>query len=454
MDVEVSPSIPKRRDRPLLVTFGAVLLLIGAASAVFVGAYNGQRVAGLATRVQQIERALGSAELARIHIAHASHLASERADSATVIRTLEAATDLLAATETELKDYSALLAAPNEEISLALSAFADATSRAIDQLRAGRAAAATELVVSQLDPAHTSLREALLEAQRSDAAEINQTSTALGRVADIVRFLLAFAIPAAGMTVYRWVMNRQRRQSELLLRVESERAINKSKDEFIANVSHELRTPLTGIVGFAQLLRDSELDQSDLEIVRLIVDQSADLSRMVDDLLTAARADANALTINRRPVAIRREVDEVIRFIELMQTEIDVNCQEATVVIDPERFRQVLRNLLVNARKHGGSTIRVRGSIKEGSYVCTVIDDGPGVPEHVRERLFSRFVHTGEAPVIMGSVGLGLAIVRELCRLMGCEVSYRRVRGETWFSITMPMADGALDLRDALAVSA
>ncbi|CAN5203093.1 hypothetical protein BH18ACT5_BH18ACT5_05240 [soil metagenome] len=453
----MSPTIgPKRRDRPLLVTFGAVLLLIGAASAVFVGSYNGQRVAGLATRVQQVERTLGSAELARVYIAQAAYLSSEPSTTRreTVSRTLDAASESLAATGAEIEQYFSLLKTPDVEISESLAAFSETAHLAINQLQAGQVAAVKALVVSRLGPTHEALQEALLAVQRNDAGEINQTSTALGRVADVVRFLLAFAIPAAGMTVYRWVMNRQRRQSELQLRIESEKAINKSKDEFIANVSHELRTPLTGIVGFAQLLCDSKLERDDLEIVKLIVNQSADLSRMVDDLLTAARADANALTINPRPVAIAGEVAEVIRFIELMQTDIEVKCQEAMVVIDPERFRQVLRNLLVNARKHGGSAIKVRGGIKDGTYVCTVIDDGPGVPEHVRERLFSRFVHTGEAPVIMGSVGLGLAIVRELCRLMGCEVAYRRVRGETWFSVTMPMADAALDLREALAASA
>ena len=242
------------------------------------------------------------------------------------------------------------------------------------------------------------------------------------------------------MTTYRWVMNRQRLTAEVRRSLETEMAINKSKDDFIANVSHELRTPLTGIVGFAQILQESDLQAADLEVVRMIVDQSADLSRMVDDLLTAARADANALTIHPRAVDIRTEVAEIVRFVELMRVTVDVECEEAQVVIDPERFRQVLRNLLVNARKHGGSKIKVRGVKKDGTYVCTVIDDGPGVPPHVQERLFSRFVHTSEDPAIMDSVGLGLAIVRELCRLMSCEVAYRRVRGETWFSVTMPVA--------------
>lgn len=73
-----------------------------------------------------------------------------------------------------------------------------------------------------------------------------------------------------------------------------------------------MRTPLTGIIGFAQLLEESSLGPNELEVVRLIVDQSAALSRMVDDLLTAARAHANALTIHPREVAIRDEVDEVV----------------------------------------------------------------------------------------------------------------------------------------------
>jgi signal transduction histidine kinase len=317
----------------------------------------------------------------------------------------------------------------------------DSSEEAIAYLETAQQSLAAAAISKNVEPAVEGLQQSLNTLQRADAAEINRTTSVLGRVADVIRFLLAFALPAAGMTVYRWVLNRQRTQSEMRLRIESERTINKSKDEFIANVSHELRTPLTGIVGFAQLLESSNLEPAELEVVRLIVDQSAELSRMVDDLLTAARADANALTINLIEASIQSEVDEVVRFVELMRTDVEVICQDAVVMIDPERFRQVLRNLLVNARKHGGSRIKVRGVVKDNKYICTVIDDGPGVPMHVQERLFSRFVHTGEAPVIMGSVGLGLAIVEELCRLMDCEVSYRRVKGETWFSVTMPLAE-------------
>ena len=429
------------RDRPLLVAFAVILLLIASAAAVFVGAYNGQRVAGLATRVQHVERAQSSANLSVVYLTQAAYVLRDSDSSATVARLIDSARQSLATTMSEIEALAVLM--PDEPASAIarLDSLAEASERAIAHLEAAQPVLAAATIGDKVEPALRRLQENLNTWQRADAAEINQTTSALGRVADMIRFLLAFALPAAGMTVYRWVMNRQRSQSEMRLRIESEKAINRSKDEFIANVSHELRTPLTGIVGFAQLLETSDLEPAELEVVRLIVDQSAELSRMVDDLLTAARADANALTINLVDASIQDEVDEVVRFVELMRTDVEVFCQDAMVVVDPERFRQVLRNLLVNARKHGGSKIKVRGVVKDDSYVCTVIDDGPGVPIHVQERLFSRFVHTGEAPVIMGSVGLGLAIVQELCRLMNCEVAYRRVKGETWFAVTMPLAE-------------
>jgi signal transduction histidine kinase len=442
------------RDRPLLLAFAVVLLLIASAAAVFVGAYNGQRVAGLATRVQHAERAQSSANLSVVYLTQAAYLLRDSGRSITVDRLVESARFALSTTTSELEALEALTPDTTVNTLEMLAGLMEASEIAIAQLEAARPTLAARAISNQVETAFESLQENLNTLQRADATEINQTTSVLGRVADIVRFLLAFALPAAGMTVYRWVMNRQRTQTEMRLKVESERAINKSKDEFIANVSHELRTPLTGIVGFARLLESSDLEPSSLEVVRLIVDQSAELSRMVDDLLTAARADANALTINLIDASIQSEVDEVVRFVELMRTEVEVFCQDAMVVIDPERFRQVLRNLLVNARKHGGSKIKVRGIVKDSKYICTVIDDGAGVPTHVQERLFSRFVHTGEAPVIMGSVGLGLAIVQELCRLMHCEVSYRRVKGETWFSVTMPLAERTLQLADERLVMA
>ena len=394
--------------------------------------------------MQHAERAQSSANLAVVYLTQAAYVLRDSGTSETVDRLVESARFALSTSTSELDALMALTPeTPADPLEMQASLVA-ASEIAISQLEAARATSAAGAISNEVEPALVTLQENLDKLQRADASEINQTTSVLGRVADIVRFLLAFALPAAGMTVYRWVLNRQRTQTEMRLRVESERAINKSKDEFIANVSHELRTPLTGIVGFARLLESSDLEPSSLEVVRLIVDQSAELSRMVDDLLTAARADANALTINLVDASIQNEVGEVVRFVELMRTEVEVFCQDAMVVIDPERFRQVLRNLLVNARKHGGSKIKVRGVVKDGKYICTVIDDGAGVPTHVQERLFSRFVHTGEAPVIMGSVGLGLAIVQELCRLMDCEVSYRRVKGETWFSVTMPLAERTL----------
>lgn len=428
------------RDLPLLATFAVALILIGSASAVFVGSYNGQRMAGLATRVQHLERTLGSAELVKVYIGQAVYLSTGANAAEEWEASIDAATESMAAVVSESDGYLSLSASRHPTLLERRRSFADIGDQAIEFIRADQTGPAVQLVVEELDPAYEQLRATLVDLQRVDAAEINRTSSALGRVADVVRFLLAFALPAGGITAYRWVMNRQRRNAEMRLRLESEKEVNQAKDEFIANVSHELRTPLTGIVGFAQLLRESDLDRSDLEVVGMIVEQSAELSRMVDDLLTAARADADALTIQAREVAIRDEVIEVVNFVQLMRTDIEVTCQDASVVVDPERFRQVLRNLLVNASKHGGSRVRVRGVTKENTYVCTVIDDGPGVPAHVEERLFSRFVHTGDAPVLMGSVGLGLAIVQELCRLMDCHVSYRRVRGETWFSVTVPLA--------------
>ena len=407
---------------------------------MFVGSYNGQRMAGLATRVQHLERAIGSAELTRVFLTQAAYLSSDPGSVDTLAGTVEALDESLGAILNETEGYLTLSASPSPIITETRHEFATVAGEAIELAQNGFAAQAGKVIVEEVNPVYDRLVAELLVLQRADAAEINQSSSVLGRIADVVKFLLAFAIPAAGMTTYRWVMNRQRLNAEIRLSLQTEMAINQSKDDFIANVSHELRTPLTGIVGFAQILQESDLEPADLEVVRLIIDQSADLSRMVDDLLTAARADANALTIHPREVDIRVEVADIVRFVELMRVSVDVECEAAQVVIDPERFRQVLRNLLVNARKHGGSKIKVRGVNKEGTYVCTVIDDGPGVPPHVQERLFSRFVHTSENPAIMDSVGLGLAIVRELCRLMSCEVAYRRVRGETWFSVTMPVA--------------
>ena len=111
----------------------------------------------------------------------------------------------------------------------------------------------------------------------------------------------------------------------------------------------------------------------------------------------------------------------------------------ATIKTDPLRFRQVLRNLVSNALRHGGPNNLVAGRIDNDYYVLQVRDDGPGIPAALEDRLFTRFIHQGDEPLLTGSVGLGLAIAQLLTNLTGGTIAYARQRDETVFTVRFPI---------------
>jgi signal transduction histidine kinase len=257
---------------------------------------------------------------------------------------------------------------------------------------------------------------------------------------DALRMTVVFFLVAGAAAAYGLYVRRIFDRGAVEVREYFEANLASSKDTFIANVSHGLRTPLTGVVGFAHLLEESDLGPEERESVKMIIAESAELSRMVDDLVTAAQLDADAVTVAVEPVSMFEEVEKVCDFMDLVGAEIGIDIQDVDVMVDPTHFSQILRNLLTNAHRHGKPTITVRGTVANGKYICHVVDQGPGVATDDQSRLFTRFSSSVFGSQFSGAVGLGLAVVAELTARMGCEISYRRIRGETQFVLSMPLA--------------
>jgi len=119
---------------------------------------------------------------------------------------------------------------------------------------------------------------------------------------------------------------------------------------------------------------------------------------------------------------------------------IAIQAEPGQIRSDRLRFRQVIRNLLSNARKYGGANARVVGGEVSGWYEIRVEDDGDGIPDELSERLFQRYLHEGDMPTVLGSVGLGLSIVSALAEGMGGAVWYERNAGWTSFVVRVPLA--------------
>ncbi len=219
----------------------------------------------------------------------------------------------------------------------------------------------------------------------------------------------------------------------------------KSKDQFIASVSHELRTPLTAVVGLTDELRNHHSTFSPAEqqeFMNLIAEQAGDVANIVEDLLVAARADIGTVSLASKEIDIAAAVrslaetadDRIGPALELP------SYGHLRALADEARVRQILRNLMSNARRYGGDTIIVRAG-QEGARVWIEVgDDGPGIIEAERERIFEPYTTAHPVSGVTAAVGLGLTVSRQLARLMKGDLTYRSENGESTFRLTLPVS--------------
>jgi signal transduction histidine kinase len=220
-----------------------------------------------------------------------------------------------------------------------------------------------------------------------------------------------------------------------------------AKDRFIATVSHELRTPLAAVVGFSGELAlglDGYTRDEVVEMVSLISGQSKEVAQLVDDLLTAERAASGNLTVSPRAIEL---LDECRSIVGSLGVDMDVTLigGPAMAWADTLRTRQIVRNLLTNAHRYGGPHVRVEVASRVDGASLVVSDDGPGVKGIDAEHIFDPYYRSqaSEADARPDSVGLGLAVARQLARMMGGDLVYRRRAGWTRFELTLPSAPDA-----------
>ena len=234
------------------------------------------------------------------------------------------------------------------------------------------------------------------------------------------------------------------REAAVLEAEESKAALQaqlESKDQFVASVSHELRTPLAAVLGFSSELADEHSSMPETErceLAAVVASQAAEVSHIVEDLLVAARAESDMLTIVPESIDLRAEIDDLLAHLDC-PTEVPVTGAVSHVVADRVRARQIVRNLVTNAFRHGGSKVWVELSTADGMALVSVHDDGPGVPEDHIDSIFDPYERAHQTAGLPQSVGLGLAVARQLSRLMGGDVRYSYVECTT-FTLTLPVA--------------
>ncbi len=240
--------------------------------------------------------------------------------------------------------------------------------------------------------------------------------------------------------------------NDMLARIEEAAAVRAASEarlrRFVADAAHELRTPLTSLRGYAELYRQGALpdDAAVGKAMSRIESESVRMGRLVDDLLLLARMDQQP-TLDRQPVdlaAIARDAADAFTAADPARP-IDLALADDVIVSgDPARLRQVLDNLLANARIHTPAGTPVHLTLRrDGQHaVLEVADEGPGIPEADRARVFERFWRADSGRTrAKGGTGLGLAIVSSLVTAHGGTVAAGTApsRGAV-FTVRLPLA--------------
>ncbi|MDB4971783.1 MAG: two-component hybrid sensor and regulator [Myxococcaceae bacterium] len=218
-------------------------------------------------------------------------------------------------------------------------------------------------------------------------------------------------------------------------------------EQLTAFVVHDLKNPVSTVDLHAQLLlRDKSLSASSRESALAIRAEAERLVRQISNLLDLSKSSAAALQGAQTPVDLQALLSEVQRSFEprarTKEVTLSVKLAGLRVRADGELLRRVFENLLDNALRHAppGSRVEVAGKSQAQQVIVAVSDQGMGIPAHLRERVFERFVQAGEASAIEGGYGLGLAF---------CKLAVEHQGGRIWVEDARPGATFCVSLRHA-----
>ncbi|MDG1074227.1 MAG: ATP-binding protein [Methylophilaceae bacterium] len=217
---------------------------------------------------------------------------------------------------------------------------------------------------------------------------------------------------------------------------------NKEKSMFLSRTSHELRTPLNAILGFAQLLEVELDDGKHKENVKVIKSAGEHLLKLIDEVLDIARIESGEVQLALNPTPINDLLAEAIQYIAPLGKIRDIQIKheiQANLVALAERQKllQVVLNLLSNALKYGpfNSTVTVTAYQSNEKIIIEVFDEGTGIPEGLKARLFTAFDRLGAEQSKTEGTGLGLALSKQMMLAMQGSIHVAKNKSLFWITL-------------------
>ncbi|HUG10038.1 MAG TPA: ATP-binding protein, partial [Opitutaceae bacterium] len=253
------------------------------------------------------------------------------------------------------------------------------------------------------------------------------------------------------------ILRRERLEENLVSARDAAEAAARAKSTFLANMSHEVRTPMNGVIGMANLLLDTNLDDEQRDLVQTVTQSGESLLAIINDILDFSKVEAGKIILENIEFDLAEELSLAIDLNSDQATKKNVELildiaptAPASVMGDPIRLRQVLINLISNAIKfspNGEVVVRVSVAPSDDSrrlMHLEVADTGIGIAPSALATLFQPFMQADASMTRrFGGTGLGLAISKKLIELMGGEIGARSELGSGstfWIDVPLPVS--------------